>query len=182
MVSIIYVLDYYYRPEPDGEKFFTSGFLIQQKRKRWIRFCLLCNQNRRGVVCKQRIPSSTLFRHAQLTERFESTCFCWIVYMCVCRIFLYSFLVSTPYWVCVCVCRIYCVCRGVIKINASQQRAQSSVTMSNKTQKEKKRGWPVIMITYCERNSHTHSTAQPHCCYTTLKLHIKSSVPTHLTV
>jgi hypothetical protein len=31
MVSIIYVLDYYYRP--DGENFFTSGFLIQQKKR-----------------------------------------------------------------------------------------------------------------------------------------------------
>jgi hypothetical protein len=30
MVSIIYVLDYYYY-RPDGEKIFTSGFFIQTK-------------------------------------------------------------------------------------------------------------------------------------------------------
>jgi hypothetical protein len=87
MVSIIYVLDYYYY-RPDGEKIFTSGFFIQTKNGELDFVCCVIKTGAVCVVCKQRIPSSTLFRHAQLTERFEYMF--WLNCLYVCLSFFFS--------------------------------------------------------------------------------------------
>jgi hypothetical protein len=86
-----------------GKIFLLPGFWYNKKNGELDFVCCVIKTG--AVWCANSASPLLPFLDTLNWRSDSSTCFGWIVYMCVSVVFfsLYSSLVSTPYWVCVCV-------------------------------------------------------------------------------